>query len=223
MICGRSVGAKTCEGTNRKFAKYKQHKSSLRLLLLSAMNSSKRTTSRSSFLAYLYDGSALVCARRPRVRRAGVRLTPRPLTILEGTTTMKYAVLIIAVLALGVAMVTGTTFAQEKAAGVLKVAEAKLGTDVQNKAIVGEDSTFALNGRVYLWLKITGGPADSISVSWKHEEHSYAAKLGIGGSPWRTWAYKTVAFPGEWTVTIEGPDGTVLKQIPFTVKASGKM
>jgi len=136
---------------------------------------------------------------------------------------MKHALLLIAVLALGVALLTGVSYTQETMKEALTVADAKLGTDLQNKAIVGEDSTFALNAKVYLWMKITGGGGDSISVTWKHEEHSYTMKLGIGGSPWRTWAYKTVAFTGDWVVTIEGPDGRVMKEIPFTVKAAGKM
>ncbi len=111
---------------------------------------------------------------------------------------------------------------QEKAAApaTLKVADARLGTAVENKQIVGEDSTFVLNTKVYLWMKVTGGPADSLTVTWKNDTHVYTAKLGIGGSPWRTWAYKTAAWPGAWTVTVEDGAGTLLKEMAFTVKAA---
>ncbi len=99
----------------------------------------------------------------------------------------------------------------------LKVTEMKLGTDVQDKELVGEDSTFALNGKVYLWVKLTGGPADSVTVTWKHGDQTSSTHLRVGGSPWRTWAYKTVAASGDWTVTVSDAAGDVLEEKTFTV------
>ncbi len=104
-----------------------------------------------------------------------------------------------------------------KAAATLTVAEAKLGTDVQNKEIVGEGTQFELNQKVYLWLKLTGGPAEDVTVTWKQGDKSYETKLKVGGSPWRTWAYKTAAIAGSWTVTVADNAGTELKQLEFTV------
>ncbi|MFZ1082793.1 MAG: DUF2914 domain-containing protein [Candidatus Kryptoniota bacterium] len=99
-----------------------------------------------------------------------------------------------------------------------KVVEMKLGTGVQDKQIAGEDSTFALNAKVYLWMKITGAMGDSIVVNWKHADKEYNTTIGIGGDSWRTWAYKTVSAAGDWTVTVSTQAGDVLKEAAFTVK-----
>lgn len=99
----------------------------------------------------------------------------------------------------------------------LTVAEAKLGKGVQDREIVNDTTTFALNDRVYLWLRVTGGPADSITVTWKTGDQSHSSKLNIGGSPWRTWSYKTAYTAGDWTVTVSDAAGNVLKEMAFTV------
>ncbi len=136
---------------------------------------------------------------------------------------MKQSLVVLSGLAVAAMLRPGTAFAQEETTATLAVAEARLGTDVQNKDLVGEDSSFVQDSKVYIWMKVTGGPADSIEVTWKHEDHTYATKLRIGGSPWRTWAYKTVAFAGEWTVTVTDATGNVLKEMAFSVKAAPKM
>jgi hypothetical protein len=104
----------------------------------------------------------------------------------------------------------------------LTVVDAKLGKDVKDRQLVDETSTFSLNEKVFLWLKVTGGPSDSITVTWKHEDHSFTTKLHIGGTPWRTWANKTAAMPGEWTVTVSDASGNVLKELNFTVQGNQK-
>ncbi len=122
---------------------------------------------------------------------------------------------------LGTALFWSSPFrAQEekgKPEGGLAVAECKLGTGVEDRQIVGEDSTFSVNSKVYLWMKLTGGPADSVSVTWKHGDSSYETRLRVGGSPWRTWTYKTVSAAGAWTVTVTDATGSVLKEVTFTV------
>ena len=104
----------------------------------------------------------------------------------------------------------------------LKVAEAKLGRGVVEREIVDEDSVFSLNERVYLWLKVTDGASDTIAVTWKLEDYSYTYILHIGGSPWRTWAYKTVWIVGDWTVTVTDSEQSVLKKMTFIVKEEKK-
>ncbi len=99
-----------------------------------------------------------------------------------------------------------------------KITDLKLGTGVQDKQIVGEDSTFAVNTKVYVWMKITGAMGDSIMVNWKHADKEYKAAIEIGGSPWRTWNYKTVTAAGSWTVTVTTASREVLKEVSFTVK-----
>lgn len=108
--------------------------------------------------------------------------------------------------------------AQEIETKQLQVAEARLGKDVKDRALVDKDSVFTVNERAYLWIKVTGGPSDSISVTWKIDDQSYMTKLNIGGNPWRTWSYKTLAKAGKWTVTVSDPEGNVLKELSFNVE-----
>ncbi len=98
------------------------------------------------------------------------------------------------------------------------VAAAKLGREVVDREIVDETSTFAMNERVYLWLKVTGAADDSVTVTWKHDDLTYDYTLTIGGSPWRTWAYKTAWKAGDWMVTVTDSDGNVLKEMTFKVE-----
>jgi hypothetical protein len=129
---------------------------------------------------------------------------------------------IVLTLGISVLFLTAICFSQERALAeqVLKVVDAKLGKSVENREIVGEDSIFTQNEKVYLWMKVTGGPADSLTVTWKHGTETYEAKLNIGGTPWRTWAYKTAWLTGEWSVTVSTASGEVLKEMNFTVKAA---
>lgn len=85
-------------------------------------------------------------------------------------------------------------FAQEKEAKALKVAAAELGKDVQNKKIVDTTTTFNVNEKAYLWMRLTGGSADSITVTWKMGDQSYPSKLFVGGSPWRTWSVQNALY-----------------------------
>src|SRR3972149_3256610 len=80
----------------------------------------------------------------------------------------------------------------------LQVEVAKLGTGVQDRELVGDTTSFNLDERVYLWMKVVGGSADSITVTWKTGDHEFTTKLNIGGTPWRTWSYKTAAIAGDW-------------------------
>ena len=109
--------------------------------------------------------------------------------------------------------------AKEPAGGTLTVSEAKLGTSVEAKQLVGEATTFDLNQKVYLWLELKGGPADDITVTWKTGEKSYPTTLKVGGPTYHTWAYKTAAIAGSWSVTVSDSAGKELKQLEFTVGA----
>ncbi len=100
----------------------------------------------------------------------------------------------------------------------IQITDAKLGKNIQDRMIVDEDSTFELNSKVFLWMKTSGGANDSVTVTWKTGDFTHAATLFIGGSPWRTWASKTVTKAGDWTVTVTDAAGSVLKEMSFTVK-----
>ena len=103
----------------------------------------------------------------------------------------------------------------------LAVAAAGLGRGVEDRELVGEDSTFVVNERVYLWMRVIGGPADSIAVTWRLDDaHEHEHRLGIGGSPWRTWACRTAWRTGSWTVTVTDSRGNLLKRMSFLVEKS---
>lgn len=99
----------------------------------------------------------------------------------------------------------------------LQVVDAKLGKGVQDRQITEEATTFAVNDKVYLWLKVTGGPAE-LKVNWKIDDQTDAVTLKIGGNPWRTWSTKTAFKAGDWTVTVTDADGQALKEMKFTVQ-----
>ncbi len=105
------------------------------------------------------------------------------------------------------------------AAGPPAVTQAKLGTAVQNRQLSGENTSFAAGSRVYLWLELTGGPSDPVTVTWTSPRHaSFQTQLDVKGSPWHTWAYKTVDAAGDWQVSVTASGGTVLKTLAFSVK-----
>jgi hypothetical protein len=100
----------------------------------------------------------------------------------------------------------------------LQVVDAKLGKGVQDHQITEEATTFAVNEKVYLWLKIAGGPADAVKVNWKLGDKVEPYTLKVGGNPWRTYASKTAYKAGEWTVTVTDANDQVLKEMKFTVQ-----
>lgn len=99
-----------------------------------------------------------------------------------------------------------------------EVSQMKLGTSVQNREIVGQDSTFNMGERVYAWLLVTGASGDSVAVTWKHAAINYSTTVYIGSNSWRTWVYKTMTASGDWTATAALKSGEVLKKLTFTVK-----
>jgi hypothetical protein len=100
----------------------------------------------------------------------------------------------------------------------LQVTEAKLGKGIQDRAIAEESSSFAVNDKVYLVLKLTGGPSDPIKVTWKTGDATDSVTLKVGGNPWRTWSNKTAWKAGDWTVTVTDAGGQVLKELTFKVQ-----
>lgn len=100
----------------------------------------------------------------------------------------------------------------------IQLVDVKLGKDVKDRMIVDEDSSFALNSKVYLWMKVSGGTNEEIMVAWKVGEVKHETKLTIGGSPWRTWAVKTAFKTGDWTVTVTDNAGNVLKEMSYKVE-----
>ncbi len=98
------------------------------------------------------------------------------------------------------------------------VTDAKLGRNVVDRQITDETTTFAVGEKAYLWLRVEGGAGESLSVVWKINDLEFPVDLSIGGSPWRTWATKTLHLPGEWTVTVSDAAGNTLNELTLTVQ-----
>ena len=98
------------------------------------------------------------------------------------------------------------------------VTDAKLGKNVVDRQITDETTTFALGEKAYLWLRVEGGTGETLKVVWKVDGQEYPVDLSIGGSPWRTWATKTLHLPGEWTVTVTDAAGNTLNEATLKVQ-----
>ena len=99
-----------------------------------------------------------------------------------------------------------------------KVTEAKLGKHVVDRKVADETSVFAPGERAYLWMKVDDAAGETLTVTWKINGQSYPAELKIGGSPWRTWASKSLHIAGQWTVTVTDAAGAKLHETKLTVQ-----
>src|SRR5437016_538842 len=107
---------------------------------------------------------------------------------------------------------TGTAQTNDTTSEAVRVVDMKLCRAIRNRAVEDEDSTFALNSNVFLWVQTSGGVNNRISVTWKNGAYSHSTLLTIGRSRWRTWASKVVRMPGEWSVTVTDEKDSVLKE-----------
>ena len=100
----------------------------------------------------------------------------------------------------------------------VSITTAKLGTDVVDREISGETSSFALQETGYLWMRVMDGEGETITVNWTNGDQSYDVDLNIGSNSWRTWSSKVLFLPGEWTVTVTDSSGATLHQAALTVQ-----
>lgn len=100
----------------------------------------------------------------------------------------------------------------------LQIVDARLGKNVANREITDETQTFMVGEKAYLWLKVAGGTDDSVTVIWGHGDHKFSTTLAVKANPWRTWAYKTLAMPGDWSVAVTDSEGNVLEEMMFKVE-----
>jgi len=98
------------------------------------------------------------------------------------------------------------------------VTDAKLGKNVVDREITDETTTFAVGEKAYLWLRVEGGTGEVLKVIWKIDDQEYPVDLHIGGSPWRTWATKTLHLAGDWTVTVTDAAGNTLNEASLKVQ-----
>ncbi len=98
------------------------------------------------------------------------------------------------------------------------VTDAKLGRNVVDREVTDETTTFAVGEKAYLWLRVEGGTGETLTVVWKVNDLGFPVDLRIGGSPWRTWATKTLHIAGDWTVTVTDAAGNTLNEVTLKVQ-----
>lgn len=98
------------------------------------------------------------------------------------------------------------------------VTDAKLGKNVVDREVADETTTFAVGEKAYLWLRVEGGTGETLTVVWRTGDLEFPVDLRIGGSPWRTWATKTLHMAGDWTVTVTDAAGNTLNEVALKVQ-----
>lgn len=113
--------------------------------------------------------------------------------------------------------------AQEAKQTMLQVKDFAFCTGVENRTPVGVDSLFPSDvGRVYTFTKIVGAsePTSIFHVYYYNDKEMARIELKIGGSPWRTWSYKTILpeWKGTWKLEVLDADGNVLTSKTFKIQ-----
>ena len=98
------------------------------------------------------------------------------------------------------------------------VTDIKIGKGIVDRQISDESTTFALGEKAYLWIRAEGGTGETLTVTWSSGDQSFPVTLNIGGSPWRTWANKTLHLAGEWMVTVTDAAGAKLSETKLSVR-----
>ena len=100
-------------------------------------------------------------------------------------------------------------------------AEIKIGTDIENREIVGEATSFAAGTpKLAAWTRITGaGQPTQIWHVWKRNgEELSKISLNVTSSYFRTYSRKDVnGQAGNWTLEVRDASGAVLASKDFTV------
>lgn len=104
----------------------------------------------------------------------------------------------------------------------LEVSTIQFGTDVENREIVGTDSTFSSDiGTVFCYTQVTGAQdtTDIAHVWYYQDEEKARVPLEVRSSDWRTWSSKQIlsSWVGEWSVRVEDQQGNVLATSSFII------
>jgi len=105
------------------------------------------------------------------------------------------------------------------------VEDAGIGTAVEDRALLGAGSSFDVGvGKLYCFTRVLGAGGTTIRHVWQREGATLAdVPLSIGSDNWRTWSSKRIVpgMEGAWTVKVLAGDGSVLKELSFTVGSAG--
>lgn len=114
-------------------------------------------------------------------------------------------------------LVTGTLLAQD-----LSIETLEVGTAIENREIIGTDSTFTPTvENLFCFTKVTGAQdTTEIFHVWFYDgEEKARTPLTIKSSSWRTWSSKAIlpSWTGPWRVAIEDQNGNVLAEKSFRI------
>jgi len=106
----------------------------------------------------------------------------------------------------------------------LSVGDHGTGSAIEDRNLVDRRTSFTEGERVAFWTLVVGGaPDDRVQHVWIHEgREGLSVGLAVGGSPWRTWSFKTLpaGSTGSWAVEARDPEGRVLARDEFTCAAA---
>jgi hypothetical protein len=106
----------------------------------------------------------------------------------------------------------------EKAAGEAK-AEVKAGTEVKERELVGEGSSFKKGDTVVVWSNVTGAEGKTVKQVWKLDgKEVFAPSFEIKSNRWRINSRKRSAPAGAWVVEVVTDDGAKLGEVSFKVE-----
>ncbi len=107
------------------------------------------------------------------------------------------------------------------ATGSIAVADAKVGTSVESRQLLGDATSFPSSiGKVFCWTKVTGGAGQSVTHVWSFNgEKVSEVALPLRFDSVRTYSYKSISpdSKGAWKVDVLGPDGAILKTVEFQI------
>ena len=109
-------------------------------------------------------------------------------------------------------------------AGGIKVVQAVACRSVENRAPVGESTTFTPDvGRIYLFTNthLSDAAETSIHHEWNYNGKEMAkVKLPIRGPRWRTYSSKAIdpSWKGDWNVKITTATGELIQTVSFKVE-----
>lgn len=98
------------------------------------------------------------------------------------------------------------------------VTQAKLGTGVVDRELVGETTNFSPGQQAWLWMRVEDAADETLIATFRIYDLEFPVELRVGASPWRTWAMKTLHIAGEWTVTVTDSAGNLLHESSFSVR-----
>ena len=105
----------------------------------------------------------------------------------------------------------------------ISIEQIEIGTGIENRTLIGSDSTFANNvNTLYCFTKVNGAESSpTLRHVWYYEnEEKASVDLTIRTNSFRTWSSKKIwkTWTGEWKVDVVDENGEVLATKKFIIE-----